>query len=319
MILEITNQWTALGTTLAATVNAQNLGRAGDLIEIITGDTQPLETQRGYALAQLNKTYRISGYDGLIWARYIRYDLNGTNKPADARVCLLNVQEGAVITEVSDIPLQVLTGDEINSASRVKVSSSTRQEYQIATGEFFNGISERQAIPTGDTYNAVLKAGPDKLLVIEDAIVETDFNITDSSNYSVKIGAYVDISNGNAWSYTPAAPIPAGRPLNAAKVNDFPASTIDLGVPVTGFSGAQDYSLFFADYYLETQGQRESISTTGASFFDKGRQIILAPNQEILIRTETGGSSTGTLDLRIIFFLSEIDAADAPSLMGIAV
>lgn len=52
MIFEIKNQWMALGTTLSATVNAQNLGRAGDLIEIITGDTQPLETQRGYAIAQ---------------------------------------------------------------------------------------------------------------------------------------------------------------------------------------------------------------------------------------------------------------------------
>ena len=217
------------------------------------------------------------------------------------------------------IPAPILATSRDPDTARLRVSSSTRQEYQIATGEFFNGISERQAIPVGNTYNAVLKAGPNKLLVIEDAIVETDFNITDSSNYSVKIGAYVDISNGNAWSYTPTAPIPAGRPLNAAKVNDFPTSTIDLGVPVTGFAGAQDYSLFFADYYLETQGQRESISTTGASFFDKGRQIILAPNQEILIRTETDGTSTGTLDLRIIFFLSEIDADDAPSLMGMQV
>ena len=217
----------------------------------------------------------------------------------------------------SKIPAPPWSTDRDPEITRLKVSSSTRQEYQIATGDFFNGISERLAIPTGDTYNAVLKAGPDKLLVIEDAIVETDFNIIDSSNYSVKIGAYVDISNGNDWSYTPTAAIPAGRPLNAAKVNDFPASTIDLGATVTGFSGAQDYSLFFADYYLETQGQRESISTTGTSFFDKGRQIILAPNQEILIRTETGGSSNGTLDLRIIFFLSEIDAADAPSLMSV--
>ena len=210
----------------------------------------------------------------------------------------------------------MFTDNEQVGARRFKVSTTTRQEIQIARGQFFNGISERTAIPTNDTYNAVLKAGPNKLLVIEDAIVETDFNITDSSNYSVKIGAYVDISNGNSWSYTPTAAIPAGRPLSAAKINDFPTSTIDLGVPVAGFTGVQDYSLFFADYYLETQGQRESITTTGTSFFDKGRQIILAPNQELLVRTETGGNSNGTLDLRIIFFLSEIDAAEAPALLG---
>ena len=123
MIFDITNQWTVLGTTLSATVNAQNLGRAGDLIEIITADTQPLESERGYALSQLNKTYRISGYTGLIWARYIRYDLNGTNKPADARKCLLNVQEGGQITEVSDIPVQLLSDGELANTSRLKVSN----------------------------------------------------------------------------------------------------------------------------------------------------------------------------------------------------
>lgn len=317
MIFEIDNKWQALGLNPNSTVILQNLGRAGDLIEVVTGSVQPEDSQRGYALAQLSKTYRVSGYEGLIWVRYIRYDISGTITPSDNRICLLDAQEDATITEVSDIPLQLVTGGEISSSSRLKVSSSTRQENQIATGNFYNGISERTAIPANDIYNSVIKAGTDKLLVIEDAIVETDFNIIDSSNYSVKIGAYVDISNGNSWSYTPVAPIPAGRPLNASKVNDFPQATIDLGVPVSSFAGVQDYSLFFAEYYLETQGNRESISTTGTSFFDKGRQIILAPNQELLIRTETGGNSTGTLDLRIIFFLSEIDVADAPGLLGV--
>jgi len=318
MILEITNQWTALGTTLAATVNAQNLGRAGDLIEIITGDTQPIETQRGYALTQLNKTYRISGYDGLIWARYIRYDLNGTNKPADARVCLLNVQEGAVVTEVADIPLQVLTGGELSDSARLKVSSSTRQENQIVKGDFFVGESVRPLIPVDNDYYTVIKAPADKYLVIEDAILAPVFEVNDSSNFSISLTGFVDISNGNDWSYTAGSPLPVGRPLNAELINSISTATIDLGVTVGAVTGRPDYPLFFATYYLETQGQRETVTTTGSSFFDKDRQIILAPSQELLIRTQTTGTSVGTVDLTTVFFMSEIDVADAPSMIGLA-
>lgn len=132
----------------------------------------------------------------------------------------------------------------------------------------------------------------------------------------LSLTAYVDISNGNDWSYTPSNPVPAGRPLNAGLVNDVSGATIDLGVTTGTITGEPDYPLFFADYYLETQGNRESVSTTGSSFFDKGRQIVMAPNQEILIRTQTSGTSTGTLELKTIFFISEVGLDEAPSILG---
>ena len=316
MIFEIDNQWQALGTTAGVTLNAQNMGRAGDLIEVITSNTKPLETDRGYALSQLNKTYRIGGYTGLVWVRYIRYDLNGTIKPADNRKCLLNIQEGSIITEVSDTPSQLLTTSVIDSASRLKVSASTRAETQIVRGDFFVGASVRPLIPVNNDYNSVIKAPSDKYIVIEDAIIETDFTVTDSSTFGVSLTAYADISNGNDWSYTPSSPVPAGRPLNAGLINSVSSATIDLGVTTSTITGEPDYPLFFADYYLETQGNRESVSTTGSSFFDKGRQIVLAPNQEILIRTQTSGTSTGTLELKTIFFISEVGLDEAPSVLG---
>ena len=123
MNLQVTNDWTALTNTALITLTLQNKGRAGDIIEVITGDTKPLDLDRGFALAQINKVYRVSGYTGSVWVRYIRYDLTGTITPSDARICLLDVQEGSQITEVSDIPNQLLSNGELTDTSRVKVSN----------------------------------------------------------------------------------------------------------------------------------------------------------------------------------------------------
>ena len=203
--------------------------------------------------------------------------------------------------------------------ARLKVSSATRAETQIVRGEFFVGASVRPIIPINDDYKTVIKAPSDKYVVIEDAIIETDFSVTDSSTFGVSLTGYVDISNGNTWSYTVNNPLPAGRPLNTGLINNVAAATIDLGVTTSAITGEPDYPLFFADYYLETQGQRESVSTTGENFFDKGRQIVLAPNQELLIRTQTSGTSTGVLNLKTIFFISEISIDEAPTMLGVTV
>lgn len=69
---------------------------------------------------------------------------------------------------------------------------------------------------------------------------------------------------------------------------------------------------------FEIDNQWQALSTTGSSFFDKGRQIVISPNQEILIRTLTSGNSVGTLDLKTIFFLSEVGLDEAPALLGMS-
>jgi len=217
---------------------------------------------------------------------------------------------------IENIPAPILATSRDPKTARLKVSSSTRAETQIIRGDFFVGASVRPLIPVNNDYKSVIKAPADRYLIIEDAIVETDFSVNDSSTFGVSLTAYVDISNGNTWSHTPNSPIPAGRPLNAAVINNVANSTIDLGVTTSAITGEPDYPLFFADYYLETQGNRESVSTTGQSFFDKGRQIVIAPNQEVLIRTQTTGTSVGTLDLKTIFFISEIDVDEAPTILG---
>lgn len=199
---------------------------------------------------------------------------------------------------------------------RLKVSTVTRQELQITRGEYFVGSSQRVNIPVNNTYYSVIKAAPDKFLVIEDALIDLNYQNLSNGSYNVELDGFVDISNGNTWTHNTISPLPIGRPLSATLVNSFPSSTVDLGVAVT-LTGNADYRLYFSNFFRETQGNRESVSGSGSSFFNAGRQVILAPNQEILIRTRTTGAATGTADLNLIFFTSEIATEDAPSLLGI--
>ena len=198
--------------------------------------------------------------------------------------------------------------------ARLKVSASSRTEGQIALGSMFVAVSERLAVPVGNVFYSVLKAAPNKYLVIEDAILELDFSAVTQGQYSFQIEGFADISNGNAWGYTPLNPVPVGRPLLASMVNDFPASTVDVGVTVNSpvLSGAADYPFFFADYFVDTQGNRVTIGSTQSTFFEKNRQVVLAPGQEMLIRSRTAGTAVGDATIRNIFFTSEIDPSVFP-------
>jgi len=49
MTINVTNTWAALPYTSGVTLTLQNMGSAGDIIEVITSETQPLESDRGLA------------------------------------------------------------------------------------------------------------------------------------------------------------------------------------------------------------------------------------------------------------------------------
>lgn len=224
---------------------------------------------------------------------------------------------------IPDFPAPILATSRDPLTARLKVSTATRQEFQIANGAYYVGSSIRQAIPINNTNYSVLKAPADKYLVIEDAISDLDFLSVSDGKYSITIEGFVGGSILNSWTYTPVDPKPIGSPLNTGLTKspaNLPTSTIDLSLnTVTGLTGVADYPLLFADYYKDTSGNRESISNTGSSFFDKGRQIIIAPNDEVLIRTVTAGDATGGANIRLIFFTSEITLDQVPTLLGISI
>lgn len=316
MIINVTNTWTALAYTAGVTLTLQNMGRAGDIVEVITSETQPLESDRGLALAQIQRMYRVSGYDGQAWVRYIRYDLNGTNKPQDARTCLLNVQEGVNVSEVGDIPDLLMSNGVLDQASRLKVSTATRQEIQIARGDFFVGFNKRlnvAAVPL-DTFYSVFKTGA-RYGVIEDVTQTLDFSEVTDGRYIHTVQGFVQGSNTSSFSYTPNNPSPAGRALNAGLINSLPDSTIDLGV-IGSTTGEPEYTLFDTAFYIDTGGNRNTVNQSGNDFFAKGRQILIPPNTEIMIKAITSGSAVGSANITTTFFFSEIETQEVPNVFA---
>jgi hypothetical protein len=103
MDYKIDNEWTALsvltGVKTGDPAIIQNIGRAGDLIEVIISAQKPLDSDRGLSFGQITPLYKIEGNIYEAWLRYIRYDLNGTITPKDARTCLVSIQSGDQIIE----------------------------------------------------------------------------------------------------------------------------------------------------------------------------------------------------------------------------
>ena len=211
----------------------------------------------------------------------------------------------------------MFTGENNVDTRRFKVSTATRQELQISRGSFFVGSTERLAIPVNDTYYTVVKAPADKYLVIEDVLQELGFAAVTDGKYNLKMDAYVKGSVTSTFSYISNVVTPIGRAMISSSINDFPASTIDSGVTGVVLTGDPEYSLTFHEFYIDVGGNRNTINSVTSSFFEKGRQIILAPNGSALVRAVTSGDAVGSADIRTTFFTSEISIEDAPALLGI--
>lgn len=201
---------------------------------------------------------------------------------------------------------------------RFKVSTATRQETQIAQGEFFTGFSQRlnvAATPTGTEYFAVFKTA-DRYAVVEDVTQALDFSSVSDGRYNHKLQGYVLGSATSSFTYTPNNPLPAGRALSTEFINGFPLSTIDLGV-VASTTGNPEYNLFETTFYIDTGGNRNTVSQSGSDFFAKGRQILIAPNSTVLIKSITSGDALGNANITTNFFFSEIAAEDVPTMLGL--
>lgn len=203
-------------------------------------------------------------------------------------------------------------------AARERSSSLSEIAIAIARGKHFTAATARAAVPVGNDYSSVLKAPADKILILEDVFFNLDFDTAANGTFNIVLDGYLDTSLGNSWAYTPVAPVPLGRPLNGAKVNDVAASTIDLGITpdAPGITGNPDYNFFNASYVIDSVGNRNTVSANTSTFFGADRKLILGPRQELLARTVTSGNATGTGTVRTLIFTSEVALADVPRIMG---
>lgn len=219
------------------------------------------------------------------------------------------------LSALGQVPILGTTRDPITA--RLKVSAATREQIQIGRGEFFVGRTLRTNIGVVPTtvYYSQFTAGAN-YVVIEEVFQTLDFSSVTDGRFQHLMEGFVDLSNINDWTYTPASTLPAGRNLNAALINNLPDSVVDLGGTGTVNSGQADYTLFDTTFYIDTGGNRNTLAESGDDFFSKGRQIILSPGQSILIRATSSGDATGTADIKTTFFFSEIAAEDFPTTFG---
>jgi len=139
----ISREWTSVsiltGHAIGMPFSITNAGRAGDLIEVIVSDTQPAVEDRGEPLAQLLRSYNISGQTQEVWIRYIRYDLNGTILPEPSRVCQISIQHDSFIVDQGGIPPDLLTNN-IYGVRRIAVDSQQTSFEEAAQFRFFDRI-----------------------------------------------------------------------------------------------------------------------------------------------------------------------------------
>jgi len=316
--VDIGTTWTDLNSLTSSPIGSeftlQNTGVPADLIEVHLGATLPAETIKGYFLDQIKETYRVTPASSQnIYLRYTRLD----NSEAYSRKGSVYWQ---LTAELSIIPVNAQPQDLYTEPAaytrRTKVSTVTRQEIQITRGEFFVGTNERAAVPINDDHYSVIIAPSDKYLVIEDVIQDLSFSAVTDGIYVQEMVAYIEGSVTSSFTYTPSSPQPIGRAMISSAINSFPDSTVDIGITAAA-TGDPEYRLTFNEFYIDLSGNRNTLSQSASSFFEKGRQIILAPNGVALVKSSTTGTATGSADIRTIYFTSEIPIDLAPAMLGI--
>lgn len=124
---QISGDWTDLnaisGIDIGQQLTLHNAGRAGDIIEVAVSAIEPSVSFRGIAIKALEPQYRVSPQSVSVWARYIRYDLNGTITPTAQHKCLLSVQAISDIEEVGAIPSSLLTTNDEDMLLKISVGN----------------------------------------------------------------------------------------------------------------------------------------------------------------------------------------------------
>jgi len=134
---QISGDWTDLnalsGIDIGQQITLHNAGRAGDIIEVAVSAIEPSVSLRGVAIKALEPQYRIGPQEVAIWARYIRYDLNGTITPQPQHKCLLNVQSISDIEEVGSIPSSLLTTNDKDMLLKISVGNLSDIAFLMAS------------------------------------------------------------------------------------------------------------------------------------------------------------------------------------------
>ena len=142
--------WTAMsvltGIPIGTEVSARNIGRAGDIVEVLLSDTQPSESDRGEPLCQLASIYKIYGSDKEIWLRFISYSEKDMIITGD-KTCLVWITDADTVTDSSSIPSDLLTTSNVE-ARRLAVDCERTSFATNSQFVFFDRLSSVLAAST---------------------------------------------------------------------------------------------------------------------------------------------------------------------------
>lgn len=185
------------------------------------------------------------------------------------------------------------------------ISGTGRLFRVIDNSNGYEGSLDQTGLAVGSTTHFLVKTGATEL-VLEGLRTVTDFSLVTDGRMLIQLSMYVDISDINTWSTGNGTDLPLGRNLNCADINKLPLSTIAIDPPTVSVAGTADFQLQFAEYFIDTQGNRENLATNSATFFEGGARLLLPANSEFLFISQVTGDATGTASNRSIFFTSEI-------------
>lgn len=205
---------------------------------------------------------------------------------------------------VKGIPSDVFTTED-RHRRRIRTSAVNRPDVENGRGKLFYGSTTRVGVSINDTYYSVVTAPSNQYLIVEDLEPAIDLTNLGAGFFTYTMDVFIKSSVTNTWSHTEGTQQPLGRPMNTEFINVFTDSTIELDVAGVSLTGDPDYLFLQEVYVIDSAGNRSVLTSLVNTFFRNNRRLIVAPNEQALIRVRTGGTATGTVDPAGMFFVSE--------------
>lgn len=174
---------------------------------------------------------------------------------------------------------------------------TTRQEVEMTDGNYFtSSIDRKNRLIDGIPTYIVVDTNAGFYQVLEELTIAIDYQNAGDGNVTVITEFYAMNSNRSDITVTGGTPANIGVPLNLDYVNALSEASFMFDATVTINSGIPDFTIYSSEYYKDLSGNRETITGLESAFFDKGRKLIMSPNQRYIFKTTSSGTANGTVN-----------------------
>ena len=232
-----------------------------DTVRVVFSDVKPTRDNSVFhTLGDKDNPLQISDIDSDVWVLSMT-DTSSLVITETSSTINVNIESPVPLRTTSDNLDELITDQR-----RFRVGSSSREEQASARGVYFassltrvgrliDGIPTYTVIDTDDLYT-----------VLEDAVIDIDYQNSGDGNVSLKAEFYAINSNKSDITVTGGTPINLGVPLNMDFVNTLSNASFNFDATVTINSGEPDFIIVLSQYYRDTAGNRESLTGVKGSF-----------------------------------------------------